>query len=140
MPAPQSERALRRLVAELAGLEPQDVEGVLAELDPVPRRAVHNLLQAYLGVPATAPSNAASDTPDLEGLSPWLRERVERALGDTAGSPADLGMTPTAAAALVEASRLLPRRSAGAPRPNTSESGASESTRSLWPWPPRGRP
>ena len=75
MPLRRSDRALRRLVAELATTTPEDVQAILEGLDKPQREEVRALLAAYLGEPSTpmkAPEPAAIPTSKLVGLSPWL--------------------------------------------------------------------
>ena len=75
MTSRKPDRALRRLVAELASEREEDVEAVLALLDPWQCAAVQALLDDYSGAPAPP----AADQPDwrIEGLSPWLLRRLE---------------------------------------------------------------
>lgn len=91
---PDPERALRRAVAQLAAVDPDDVEDVLAELDEAQRERVRRLLAESLwGVlpQPDAPGRSAKDIrqdvsrssgpprPSLVGLSAGLASRVEAA-------------------------------------------------------------
>lgn len=108
MPLP--DRALRRLVVELAALHAEDVRAVLAELDPAQRPKVEALLQEFSDfgfaeklVPA--PDNGVAI--DSARLSPWL-------VGRCNGS--DAAMTAHSRAVLLAcAGRLYPAPRAEAP-------------------------
>jgi len=82
VPDADPDRALRRQVARLARARPEDIEAVLAELDPGRRRAVEALLAPQAGRPARAPA-AAVARPDpplaIAGLAPALSERLAQA-------------------------------------------------------------
>lgn len=82
MRPPESEIALRRIVSDLADLDPRDVGAILDMLDPAHRRQVEMLLAQYTvvrtGRPASGPERV-----DLGLLSPWLAERVRTADGMT---------------------------------------------------------
>ena len=74
MPRPTSDRALRRLVAELAMLGDEDVEDILGQLNSSQRDAVESMLAELRG-----PYVQSDPTPpriDLAGLSPWLSVRL----------------------------------------------------------------
>lgn len=113
MPPRPSERALRKLVADLAGRPKADIRAVLASLGADERARVEALMAQYrgdgTGLGQRAEPRAAAAT-DLEGFSPWLAARV-RSAND--GAPAtDFTMTPHALAALksVAASVAADRR------------------------------
>ncbi|HEX8527299.1 hypothetical protein [Allosphingosinicella sp.] len=83
MPYRPPDRALRRLVADLASARPDDVEAILAALEPGEREAVETLLEDSRGRRAGAAPAADSRPakPDeqqwaLEGISPWLANRL----------------------------------------------------------------
>lgn len=82
-----ADRALRKLVAELAALHADDVEAILAELSDGQRARVKALLAEYRGAglqPSAA--TAAAQGPDaIEGLSHWLAARIRAAAGDGDG-------------------------------------------------------
>jgi hypothetical protein len=119
MRSPVAERALRRLVARLAAAAPEDVDLVLEALDPDQRDEVRALLDAYgeptaeavepphVEVPTVQPATPEPDALLLEGLSPWVAERVASALGGANGA-AGGRMTPAALDALAEAAGALP--------------------------------
>lgn len=97
MPAPAPDRALRKLVAELAQATPEDVLGVLDQLPPTHRDEVSALLAAYDGAPVQAVRPQMVEPAVSAALSPWLAARARSAGGDLAFS-----MTPAATAALRE--------------------------------------
>jgi hypothetical protein len=66
-----SDRRLKRVVADLAGLHPDDRDSVLSLLPEPERRKVDRLLEAFLGFDTPAP-----ETFDAAQLSPWLVERI----------------------------------------------------------------
>lgn len=120
MRSPAAERSLRRLLAQLAAAEPEDVQQVLEALDFAQQAEVRALLDAY-DAPAVAaapapqppapPPPPPADISHLAGLSSWLAERVAAADGgDTAAR-----MTPAALAALAHAARSLPAEAGLAP-------------------------
>ncbi|WP_133244755.1 hypothetical protein [Caulobacter radicis] len=115
MPAPVSDRALRKLVAELAQAAPEDVLGVLDQLPPAHRDEVSALLAAYDGAPVQAVRPQIVEPAASAGLSPWLAARARSVGGDLAFS-----MTPTATAALrecVPTPGVQPLARASAPTP-----------------------
>lgn len=85
MPLLRSDRALRRLVAELARATDEDIEAVLRGLDSHQRVKVAALLARYFGRPALeAPLPDASNSDEiaeLAGLSDWLIARLDRHQG-----------------------------------------------------------
>ena len=126
MPPRPSERALRKLVADLAGRPKADIRAVLASLGADERTRVEALMAEYRGEgarsgPRAAETSAASI--NVEGFSPWLAARVRSAAD---GAPAtDFAMTPHALAALKSVSaavasnrghgsRAIPREKTGA--------------------------
>jgi hypothetical protein len=90
---------------------------VLEALDPTQRDEVRALLGALgepgVEAPASRPAEAAptpGPAPDislLQGLSPWLADRVGAAIGG-ASHGQDARMTPAAHAAVVQAAAALP--------------------------------
>jgi hypothetical protein len=83
MPPRPPERALRRLVAELAALRPADREAVLSELEEAPRTTLQALLDAYREFEQGSPSPRGPKTRtivNLSGLSPWLAMRLDAAV------------------------------------------------------------
>ena len=90
-----SDRAIRRLVVRLSGLEPDDLTAVLNELEPAQRATVEMLLSDYLSKQGVARAD-----PYVSHLSPWLTERITGGHG---------GMTDHARTALQTcAARLFP--------------------------------
>ncbi len=77
----QPDRALRRLVADLAVLHPDDVSAVLQGLDPRERGTVEALLREYVAHFEQAPAKVSDIRAhyDLSRLSPWLVDRIETA-------------------------------------------------------------
>jgi len=116
MPPRPADRALRRILAELAATTTEDVEAVLDILEDDQRRRVAELLAAYIGgeappEPPVRPRPPAA--PRLPGLSPWLALRMRLALKLDDKPPATrsvwlgppargqvVAMTPTAMKAL----------------------------------------
>jgi len=94
MPRP-SDRALRKLVADLAERPTADVKAVLAELGSTERERVEQLFAEFSG--AGAALETAGPAVNTEGLSPWLAVRLRGASG---GSLKEVAMTPRALAAL----------------------------------------
>jgi len=119
MPLPASERQLRRVVAELAGATPEDIQAVLSGLEESQRERVEALLAVFNEETGAPPSPAApeADATTLARLSPWLRARLARGempamRSGEAGQvwrSHDLGfnMTPAALEALVGAADHL---------------------------------
>jgi hypothetical protein len=97
MPPRPSDRALRRLVAELATVAPEDVQAILAGLEESQRETVEALLAGYQGEPEVVvplPVWTPPATARIEGLSPWLEARLH-GLPDT-----EFAMTAAATQAL----------------------------------------
>lgn len=90
-----SDRAFRRLVAELAQVAPSDVQGVLDHLDPAHRDEVRALLAAYEGEPVEVSDIPPAEVAEPLGLSSWLEARAR-----SAGADPTFAMTATASAAL----------------------------------------
>lgn len=128
MPLPPSDRALRRLVAEVAGAAPEDLQAILDELEPAQRERVLQLLRGYAGAPDAGAMTAGSATLRrvVDGASPWLAARLEAAGAPARtaprrpggpGSPplttavVDFAMTPHALEALRRAATALPQLS-----------------------------
>src|SRR5438552_4195023 len=82
MPPPPPDRALRRLVAELAGLRDADADAVLSDLGETHRATVRHLLDGYRRAEPPAPHGRAMVS--LEGLSPWLAARLGKAVAGDA--------------------------------------------------------
>lgn len=91
MSLPPSDRALRRLVAEIADYRPADVASVLEELDADQRKSVLALLEEYKGAagPSATAVQPSSLPPTIPGLSGWLQARID---GDGLAAP-DLAMS-----------------------------------------------
>jgi|SRR6185312_2786038 len=69
------QKALRRLVIELAATTPEDIVAVLAMLDPRARAAVQGLLAAYTDLPDIF-EMALPPPANTSGLSDWLVART----------------------------------------------------------------
>lgn len=84
MSPPPSDRALRRLVADLAVSRPQDVTAILGELNASQREIVIGLIEEFHG--SGAPLLLAQTPPPqrVAGLSSWLQSRLD---GDMAAAP-----------------------------------------------------
>jgi hypothetical protein len=128
------DRALRRLVADLASANEADIEAILSELGPQ-RARVEGLLAEYAGktvtdLPETPPVPVDADSlAEIEGISRWLSARIsprEDAGGEQAatgkGAPRQdrlrkFEMTPVAVDALRRsAAKLRPAGPAPDPR------------------------
>jgi hypothetical protein len=99
MPRRPPDRALRRQVAQLAALPPEDVEDILVALDQDHRLRIEALLAEYLGLDVTRQDSRATGKPAptaRAGLSPWIVER----LGPQASPDNPIRMTPVALDAL----------------------------------------
>ena len=82
MPRDTKGLSLRRLVADLSGLDDADIQDILSELDRTERAKVEALLASYVGVAPLAVRAPVKETPlriNTEGLSPWLVERIHAA-------------------------------------------------------------
>jgi hypothetical protein len=113
MPRPKPERALRRLVSNLATLHGDDIAAILGELDARQRRVVESLLHEhaeYLADPVSAPEGQ-QDNFDAAALSPWLAQRLQARAGT--------------AFAMTERARLALREVSARVRPKTTGRGAS---------------
>jgi hypothetical protein len=122
MSPPSRDRALRRLVSELAAASPDDVEAVLDRLESRHRETVRSLVAELVGAvaPAAAPAHDAEALAAARrlGLSPWL---VARLSGAAAAPDAHADVTPAARAALravVAELEPAPAEAPAAPRPN----------------------
>lgn len=101
----QADRALRRVVIDLAILPELEQMAILDMLEPAQRRRVSALLLEYAGAPQEM-EKSSSVRIDTAGLSPWLADRVRS--GDA--------MTTQACALLRQcASELLPVVSGSTP-------------------------
>ncbi len=129
MAQPKSERALRRLVADLARASNDDVEAVLDALSEDHRRTVQGLLDAYLGRRGPSPERQqqpVADEVETDGHSPAIAARLRSRAGG------DWRMTDAAYAALRKCARQLP------PEPEALRLTATSASR-RWSWPPRRR-
>lgn len=115
MPADTSDRALRRLVVQLAKAGRADIDAVLDKLEPGQRREARALLDAYLHPSTPSVRSLPAPVDHIEGLSPWLAERLEGQRAGTLHAKPD--MTPAASAALRECAVALVRTGQLAPEP-----------------------
>jgi hypothetical protein len=81
MPSPRPDKALRRLIAELATASPGDVQEILAGLDFKQRQIAGRLLIEYSGQSDPTPHESpAQEFPApllvIDGLSTWLGRRL----------------------------------------------------------------
>jgi hypothetical protein len=112
MPHPIPDRALRRVIADLAALAPEDAGAILVTLEPVQREKIESLLREYASYFDGTPNPPPADRSDYDPsrLSPWLVQRLEGA--------AAFEMTAHARQALRDcAARLYPTPAAAATRP-----------------------
>lgn len=116
MPRP-SDRALRRVVADLARAHPHDIEEIMARLDPPHQAKVRCMLGAYIGRELAEPISSIAEAaqradaeprqaPLPEGLSPWLLARLQAGRSD--GSAPGFDITVRASAALRASAAGLP--------------------------------
>ncbi len=112
MSHPIPDRALRRTIADLAVLDPEDAAAVLADLAPGEREAIEGLLREYAAYfdGAAKPVTKGGGAYDLSRLSPWLVERLEGAFEMT---------TPAREALRDSAVRLYPTPTGKAITPRT---------------------
>jgi hypothetical protein len=110
------------LVADLARAPAEDIEAVLADLEPAHRARVQALIVDYLGgtpKPARPVTTPRRNYAKVAGLSPWLVERLDGGepagrLGGlrrkTSGQPQGgaFAMTPTALDALRRCAAAVP--------------------------------
>lgn len=108
------ERLLRRAVADLARLHPDDVEAILGALDADEKARVETLVAGLAGGPPAADAPPREPVWTYEGISPWLLDRIDPDAKAGARPGRDFVlMTPASAEAL---------RAAAAPF-RTEESG-----------------
>jgi hypothetical protein len=119
MRRPRPDRALKRAVADLARLHPDDAEAVLGALDPDEKARVDALIADHEGrPPAPAPQAQPEAAPvwTYDGVSPWLLLRIDpNARVGRAGREFVL-MTDAARDALREAAEPFRAEAAGAGR------------------------
>lgn len=111
------DRALRRAVADLARLHPDDAGAVLGALDPDDRARIDALVAEFHGRPVPAePAVEAEPVWVYEGASPWLLLRIDpNAKVGRAGREFVL-MTDAARDALHEAAAPFRTEAAGTAR------------------------
>jgi hypothetical protein len=108
------ERALRRAVTELARLHPDDLALVLDALEPAEKARIDTLI-AGLGAPSP-PAAEAEPVWTYEGVSPWLRVRIEPATKPGRASREFVVMTEaTHAALMIAAAPFRTERPASGP-------------------------
>jgi hypothetical protein len=72
------DRALRRAVADLARLHPDDAGAVLGALDPDEKARIDALIAEFHGrPPAAEPAPEAEPVWAYQGASPWLLLRID---------------------------------------------------------------
>ncbi len=76
MPPIRSEKALRKLVMELASATTEDIAAVLSMLDTRSAAMVRALLAAYTDVGDVFDLEAAPQVTQTSGLSDWLAARI----------------------------------------------------------------
>jgi len=97
MPPRPSDQALKRFIAELAEATDDDIEAVLAQLEPQQRSRARALLDGYQGGILAEPVSNARVEGGRQDLSPWLLERLQEKGSARSSS---FRMTPAATAAL----------------------------------------
>lgn len=111
----RSDRALKRAVADLARLHPDDVEAILGALEPHEKARIDRLVAGFSG-PAAAGASEPEQEPvwTYDGVSPWLLDRIDPdARSGRAGRDFVL-MTPASGEALRAAA--APFRTQGGPQ------------------------
>lgn len=111
MQRPRPDRAVRRAVTELARLHPDDLALILDALEPAEKARIDALL-GELGNSRPAPVEPVPAW-TYEGVSPWLRVRIDPGAKAGRASREFILMTDAARAALVSAA--LPFRTQGPP-------------------------
>ena len=102
------ERALKRAVADLARLHPDDVEAILGALDATEKTRVERLVAGFAGGPPPEPSPPDEPVWTYEGVSPWLLDRIDPEARSGARPGRDFVlMTPASAEALRAAAMPL---------------------------------
>lgn len=97
MPPRRPDRAVRRAVTELARLHPEDLALILDALGPEEKARIDALIAELGGGTAPAPVFT------YEGVSPWLRARIDPDAKTGRARREFILMTPAAHAALVAA-------------------------------------
>ena len=105
MPPVHSEKALRKLVIELATATTEDIAAVLAMLEPRQAAMMRALLAAYTDVGDIFELEAAPQVARTSGLSDWLAART---LGQQPMDGADYTITPKTAETLRALAASLP--------------------------------
>lgn len=117
MPHPRPDRALRRAVTDLARLHPEDLALILDALEPAEKARIDALIAGLGGRPAAddaaAPAAEAEPVWTYEGVSPWLRVRIDPNAPTRRKNAEFILMTDAARTALVAAAE--PFRTAGVP-------------------------
>lgn len=110
----RSDRALKRAVADLARLHPDDVEAILGALDPPEKARIERLVAGFPGGPAPASAPPEEAPWIYEGVSPWLLDRIDPDAKAGARAARDFVlMTPASGEALRAAAAPFRARSAG---------------------------
>lgn len=73
----RSDRVLKRAVADLARLHPDDVEAILGALDPAEKVRIERLVAGFSGEPAAESAPPEEPVWIYEGVAPWLLDRIE---------------------------------------------------------------
>ena len=105
MSAPPPDRALRRLIADLAVRDAEDVEAILETLQPSQRRRAEALLALCQGQLASTLGEAVGAATVSLGLSPWLAGILEDA--EPAGGRAPGEVTEHARQALRDCAQAM---------------------------------
>lgn len=105
MPRRRPDRALRRAVADLARLHPDDLGMILDALEPAEKARIDALVAEFSARPAPRPAAEPEAEPvwAYEGVSPWLRARIDPNAKAGRASREFILMTDEARAALVAA-------------------------------------
>lgn len=81
MSRPRHDRALRRAVTDLARLHPEDLAMILDALEPGEKARIDALIDEFAGKQATPAGTMLQPHAELiwtyQGVSPWLRARID---------------------------------------------------------------
>jgi hypothetical protein len=77
MPRPRPDRILRRALTDLARLHPEDLAMILDALEPAERARIERLTAELGERPTAAEAPEAEPVWTYEGVSPWLRVRID---------------------------------------------------------------
>lgn len=103
MRRPPPDRALRRAVTELARLHPDDLSLILDALEPAEKARIDALIAELAGPGPGQTGGEPEPVWTYEGVSPWLRVRIDPNAKAGRASREFVLLTDAARAALVDA-------------------------------------